>query len=85
MEDNITRIPHDSLENDQRGLNTNSKGGNRPWKVIFAWFREINVLNNDFSHESAITFSKTYESTKRVLIQTRRGEPDYGEHNVHAS
>ena len=30
---------------------------------------------------SAITLLKTYEPTKRALIQTRRGEIDYGEHD----
>ena len=28
-------------------------------------------------------YSKTYKSTKRALIQTRRGEIDYGEHDRH--
>ena len=32
---------------------------------------------------SAITVVKSYASTKRALIQTRRGEIDYGEHDRH--
>ena len=34
---------------------------------------------------SAITLLKTYESTKRASIQTRREEIDYGEHDSHVS
>ena len=60
---------------DPTGFNTNPKGGNRLWRTIFAWFREIEVLKNVFSQESAVTLLKTYESTKRALIQTRRGKP----------
>ena len=64
-------------------INKYPKGGNRLWLTIFAWFREIDVLKSDFSHESIITLSKTYESTKRGFIQTRRGEIDYGERDRH--
>ena len=32
---------------------------------------------------SAITVVKSYASTERALIQTRRGEIDYGEHDRH--
>ena len=33
--------------------------------------------------KSTRTLLKTYESTKRALIQTRRGKIDYGEHDSH--
>ena len=82
----LTRIHHNSLKNiwiDPTGFNTNPKGGNRLWRTIFAWFREIEVLKSVFSQESAVTLLKTYESTKRALIQTRRGEIEYGEQYLH--
>ena len=32
---------------DQTGLQTNPKGGNRLWRMQWAWFREIDVLNDE--------------------------------------
>ena len=31
----------------QTGFDTNPKGGNRRWGMRWAWFREIDVLNNE--------------------------------------
>ena len=45
-----TEICHNSSKTiriDQTGLNTNPKGGNRLWRMHWAWFREIDVLNNE--------------------------------------
>ena len=44
---------------------------------------ESSFENNDFWRESTIINVKTYKSTKRALIQTRRGETDYGEQYSH--
>ena len=64
---------------DPTGCNTNPKGGNRLWRTIFAWFHK-----NDFSQEvTSIIRPKPYESIKRALIRTRRGEIDYGEQYSH--
>ena len=46
-------------------------------------FKKPMLWISDFWHESIITLLKTYEPTKRALIQTRRGETDYGEHDRH--
>ena len=33
---------------DQTGIDTNPKGGNLLWRMQWTWFREIDVLKNDF-------------------------------------
>ena len=72
---------------DPTGFNTNPKGGNRLWRMQWAWFREIDVLKMRTStvtilkSRSTPTLLKRYQSTQRALIQTRRGEIDDGECN----
>ena len=41
------------------------------------------VCQDKYLARSDITLLKTYEPTKRALIQTRRGETDYGEQYLH--
>ena len=46
----LTRIRHNSSITgsiEPTGLNTNPKGGNRLWRMQWAWFREIDVLKNE--------------------------------------
>ena len=48
-----------------------------PSKTVQTPFRDV------ADRRSAITLLKTCKSTKRALIQTRRGEIDYGKHDRH--
>ena len=44
---NIRPNASETIPIDQTGFNTNPKGGNRPWRMQWAWFREIDVLKNE--------------------------------------
>ena len=47
LQSNLGPNSSETIPIDQTGFNTNPKGGNRLWRMQWAWFREIDVLKNE--------------------------------------